>query len=201
MREAIGDGRFGAPVELIVVCGQHFPTYRPAYREIYYRDRATGGGGIQDGITHMLNAGEWLVGPVERLVCDAAHQVLDGVEVEDTVHILTRQGRVLGSYQFNQYQAPNEATVAVVCECGTARLEAHNARWGWMTKPETPWEYEPCGPQSRDSTYSTQAGVLLDSLEGKATPLCSLDEGIQTLRVNLAALASLERREWQTIGQ
>ena len=33
MREATLSGRFGRPVELVVVCGQHFPTYRPAYRD------------------------------------------------------------------------------------------------------------------------------------------------------------------------
>jgi predicted dehydrogenase len=63
MREAIHSGRFGKPVQLTAVCGQHFPTYRPAYREIYYNNRATGGGAIQDALTHILNAGEWLVGP------------------------------------------------------------------------------------------------------------------------------------------
>src|SRR4051794_20809432 len=47
MREAILGGRFGRPVEVVTVCGQHFPTYRPAYRTIYYNDHATGGGAIQ----------------------------------------------------------------------------------------------------------------------------------------------------------
>src|SRR5262249_4446502 len=39
MRRALGEGRFGRPVQLVAVCGQHFPTYRPAYRDIYYADR------------------------------------------------------------------------------------------------------------------------------------------------------------------
>jgi len=47
MKEAIAAGRFGRPLQVIAVGGQHFPTYRPAYREIYYRDRATGGGAIR----------------------------------------------------------------------------------------------------------------------------------------------------------
>jgi len=200
MRGAIREGRFGKPVQIITATGQHFPTYRPAYREIYYTDRATGGGGIQDGITHMLNAGEWLVGPIERLVCDADHQVLEGVSVEDTVHILTRQGSALGTYTMNQYQAPNEVVITVVCDGGTARLESHHSRWGWMTKPETPWEHEPFAPLERDTMYVLQAEAFLDALEGKREPLCSLQEGIQTLRVNLAALESLEQREWKTIN-
>ncbi|HBH54344.1 MAG TPA: hypothetical protein DDY91_20865, partial [Planctomycetaceae bacterium] len=77
-RELLQSGELGAPLQLTVVGGQHFPTYRPAYREIYYARREMGGGAIQDALTHLLNLGEWLVGPIRRLVCDSAHQALPG---------------------------------------------------------------------------------------------------------------------------
>jgi hypothetical protein len=38
-------------------------------------------------------------------------------------------------------------------------------------------------------------------VEGHGTPSCSIDEGVQTLRVNLAALASLETQSWQAVGE
>ncbi len=41
-----------------------------------------GGGAIQDAITHTMNAAEWLVGPIDSLVADARHCVLEGVDVE-----------------------------------------------------------------------------------------------------------------------
>jgi len=195
MRTAIVEGRFGPPLQIIVVAGQHFPTYRPAYREIYYRDRATGGGAIQDALTHLFNAGEWLVGPIERLVVDAAHLALEGVEVEDTVHAITRHGGVLGFYSLNQHQAPNEITITVVCRQGTARFEGHLTRWRWMTKPEEPWCEEHM-PYDRDELFIRQANAFLDAIEGFAPPLCSLEEGLQTLRVNLAALRSTEQKTW-----
>lgn len=200
MRDAILSGRFGKPVEIVAVCGQNFPTYRPAYRDTYYTNRATGGGAIQDALTHILNAGEWLVGPIERLVADAAHQVLAGVTVEDTVHVLTRQGDVLGSYSLNQHQAPNEVTLTVICDGGTIRWESHAHRWRWMLIPEEPWHDEPLEPQPRDAAFITQANLFLDAIESGARPRCTLDEGAQTLRVNLAALASLESRAWKTLG-
>ena len=199
MREAVLSGRFGNPVEIVAVCGQHFPTYRPAYRDTYYVDHATGGGAIQDALTHILNAGEWLVGPIERLVADAAHRVLAGVSVEDTVHVLTRHGDVLGSYSLNQHQAPNEVTVTVICERGTVRWETHAQRWRWMMHPDELWHDEPHEPQPRDAAFVTQANRFLDAVEGHASLLCSLDDGVQTLRVNLAALASVEHGCWQTI--
>lgn len=200
MRDALLSRRFGQPVEIVAVSGQNFPTYRPAYRDTYYTDHATGGGAIQDALTHVLNAGEWLVGRIERLVADAAHRVLDGVTVEDTAHVLTRQGEVLSSYSLNQHQAPNESTITVICERGTVRWESHNQRWQWMIRPDEPWQNEPFEPQPRDAVFITQAHRFLDSVEGGTKPLCSLDEGLQTLRVNLAALESVKSCCWQTIG-
>jgi predicted dehydrogenase len=199
MRSEILNGTFGPPVQIVVVAGQHFPIYRPAYREIYYRDRATGGGAIQDALTHLINAGEWLVGPVTRLVADAAHQVLPGVEVEDTAHVLTRHGRILGSYSLNQHQAPNETSITVICERGTARFEVHNSRWRWMASPGGEWQDGLCQPLERDELFTRQANLFLDAVKGKQPPTCSLEDGLQTLRVNLAALASLESGTWETI--
>jgi len=200
MKRAIDAGRFGEPVQLVSIAGQHFPTYRPAYREIYYADHATGGGAIQDAMTHMLNAGQWLVGPVDSLVADAAHQVLEGVAVEDTVGLLARHGRVLASYSLNQHQAPNEWALTVVCRQGTARFELDAHRWRWMTEPDGPWHEETFGPLQRDTMFVTQAGAFLDCVQDNAPPRCTLDEGIATLRANLATLASVRERRWQVVG-
>ena len=102
MKQAIDSGRFGRPLQLTASCGQDFAFYRPAYRQVYYARRATGGGAVQDALTHIFNAGEWLVGPIGRIAADAAHQHLDGVEVEDTVHAIVRHGTVLGNYHLNK---------------------------------------------------------------------------------------------------
>jgi len=192
MRDALRGGRFGRPVQLVAVCGQHFPTYRPAYREIYYSDRATGGGAVQDALTHVMNAGQWLVGPIDWLAADAAHQVLEGVDVEDTVHALARHGDLLASYSLNQHQAPNEFVITVVCARGTCRFELHRQRWTWMTRPDTPWQEQSFAGLERDELFVAQANAFLDAIEGRAAPTCTLQEAVQTLRTNLAVLASVE---------
>jgi hypothetical protein len=69
-----------------------------------------------------------------------------------------------------------------------------------MTRPDESWHNEQAAPFSYDDEITYQANVFLDALEGRAPPLCSLDEGIQTMRVNLAALASLEQLNWQVVG-
>ena len=198
MRAAVAGGEFGRPLELVVVAGQSFPTYRPAYRQTYYARRATGGGAVQDALTHTLNAGQWIAGPIDRVVADAARQKLDGVDVEDTVHVLARQSEsVLASYSLNQHQAPNEMTITVVCEHGTARFENHACRWRSMNKPDDPWAERDSATLERDTLFRTQADAFLDAVEGKRPPLCSLEEGQATLRATRAILKSIDEGGWR----
>ncbi len=198
-RKAVRSGRFGEPVEIVVECGQHFPYYRPAYREVYFKDRATGGGAVQDALTHGLNMGEWIVGPVDRLVADFDHKVLEGVEVEDTVHLLTRQGNVMGSYTLNLYQAKNQMTMKIVCTDGEVVIDHTNNCWRWAQKIEEPWHDETVEPAKRDDHFITQANTFLDMLEGKTSGWNTIEDALQTLRCNLAILKSVEEGCWQTI--
>ncbi|MCA9049592.1 MAG: Gfo/Idh/MocA family oxidoreductase [Planctomycetaceae bacterium] len=206
MRTAILEERFGNPVQVVYVGGQHFPFYRPAYRQIYYTRHETGGGAIQDALTHMVNAAEWLVGPISRLTADAQHCVLDGVDVEDTAHLMTRHrptsgssAEVLGSFSLNQHQAVNESSLTVVCDRGVARFETHGCRWLSCTQPDSPWTVEQSFALERDDLFVRQAAAFLDFLDGRCPPSCSLSEADQTLKVNLAALQSVHDGKWVTL--
>ena len=200
MKKALDSGRFGRPLHITVIRGQHFPTYRPAYREIYYANHATGGGAIQDGLTHLINAICWLAGPVERLVADCAHQVLPGVEVEDTVNALTRHGGALASFSMNQYQAPDEGVITVVCERGTLQSEIHCNRMRWMMEPETEWQEESWPDFERDHAFISQANCFFDAIDGKSEMPCNLSEARHTLECILAVLeASRDSANWKSV--
>lgn len=189
-REFLRSGELGRPLQLTVAAGQHFPTFRPAYREIYYARHESGGGAIQDALTHIANAVEWLVGPTTRLFCDAAHQALEGVTVEDTVSVTARNGNVLVSYAMNQFQAPNEITIAIHCEGGSLRVEGHEQRWSVFRRGASGWEHHKAAPLERDDLFIAQANAFLDGMRGLPTPLAALEEAAQTLKFNLAALDS-----------
>ena len=186
LKERITSGECGKPVQLVIMSGQHFPLYRPAYRDIYYADPEQGGGAIQDGLTHHLNLAEYLVGPIDRISADAAHLVLEGVSVEDTVHAFARHGEVLASYTLNQHQAPNETTVTVIFEGGTLRFELHENRCRWMSEPGGSWNDMPLRQMERDDWFVRQEHAFLDALERKGPVLCNLEEGRQTLQAVLA---------------
>ncbi len=189
-RDFLRAGSFGPVRHVTVNTGQHFPLFRPAYREIYYNNRTQGGGAIQDALTHQANAVEWVVGPATRVYCDAAHQALEGVAVEDTVNVSARHGDVLASYALNQFQAPNETRWDFHAASGSVRVELHTQRWGTLARSAADWTWHAAPVTDRDQLFVAQANAFLDGCAGRPQPLCTLEEGIQTLRFNLAALQS-----------
>lgn len=189
-REFLRAGTLGKPLQVIMAGGQHFPTFRPAYRDIYYNNHATGGGAIQDALTHLVNAVEWFIGPTTKISCVAGHQMLEGVTVEDTVSVAAQNGETIVSYSLNQFQAPNETTIQFHCENGSLKIEVHEQRWAVFPRGAEKWEIHPAPVSHRDDLFRAQATAFLDGIDGKANPLCTVAEALQTLKFNIAALES-----------
>ncbi len=204
MREQLLSGRFGRVLQVTGTVGQDFAKYRPAYQSTYFAKHETGGGAIQDAMTHLVNAGEWLVGPIQKLVADARHQSLPGVDVEDTVHLMARHGDkqdVLGLYSLNLHQAPDDFTITVIAEAGTCRLDLQRNRWSCKTESGQPWEHHSFSIENRDQIYICQANTFLDAVAGLAPVTCTIREAEQSLRVNLAMLKNMGRTPWLEVTQ
>lgn len=185
---------FGPIRQATMLAGQPFHLLRPAYAQTYYRSRASGGGAIQDALTHSANWIESVLGPTESVLCDCAHLVLPDVEVEDTVHVAARHASgALTSYTLNQFQGPNETSLQFNAARGSVRIEFHRQRWGHFAIGASDWTWEDTPIEHRDTLFISQADAFLDTIEGKPATVCSLDAAVDTLRFNLAAIASAER--------
>ncbi|HWL52025.1 MAG TPA: Gfo/Idh/MocA family oxidoreductase [Chthoniobacteraceae bacterium] len=194
-------GEIGEPRQWVSTHGQHFPTFRPAYRDIYYARHASGGGAIQDALTHNLHAAEWLLGPFASIMADADHLVLEGVEVEDCVHLSGRMaGGVLASFALNQFQAPNETYVTIHGTTGSLRADLGRLRVGLFRHGDDDWCWEALPAIERDEIFIRQAHSFLDALHGLPDTLATLEEGHQTLKVNLAALEAVRTRREVTLS-
>ena len=172
------------------------PTFRPAYREIYYADRRTGGGAIQDAVTHLANLAQAFVGPFDWVFCDYDHQALEGVTVEDTVHLTARagHGRILVSIALNQFMAANESRLTLNGSRGSIRIEVPEHRYGIIRHGEAAWTFSEPLLHERDEWFGLQAKRFAEVLAGRLPPACPLDDAVQTLAVNLAALESAGQR-------
>lgn len=195
-RDFLQHGDLGPVLQAVATSGQYFPGGRPPhtthYSKTYYRDRKTGGGAIQDALTHVANWMESVVGPTDSLLCDCAHLAVPEVTVEDTVHIAARHGQTLVNYTLNQFQAPNESALQFNTARGSVRIEVHGNRWGVHRLGESHWEWHEVPATERDAMFITQANRFLDLMEGQPARLCTLEAAVQTLRFNLAALASAD---------
>jgi predicted dehydrogenase len=197
VRELLAENEIGKLHEVTVTAGQHFPTFRPAYRDIYYARRETGGGAVQDAATHLFDLVQYLAGPLDWVFCDCAHQELADVDVEDTVHLIGRAngGTVLVSLALNQFMAPNETHVQLNGARGSLGLRLHEHRAGMFLAGDPAWTWTEPLVSERDDLFRAQAQKFLAVAIGQEPPLCTLDDGVRALRVNLAALQSAEQRE------
>jgi len=191
-RDLVRSGAIGQLLQVNLVQGQHFPTFRPAYRTIYYNNRATGGGCIQDAATHMVDMVHYLAGPFAWIFCDYGHQALEGVEVEDTVHLTGRlnAGQTMASICVNQFMAPNEGHIQLNGLTGSILIRLHEQRVGLMRHGETEWTWTSTPVEERDTLFRIQAERFLAAAAGREPVVCTLPEAEHDLRVCLAALES-----------
>ncbi|MBN1342722.1 MAG: Gfo/Idh/MocA family oxidoreductase [Phycisphaerae bacterium] len=201
VKRRIDTGEIGEVMSVTATSGQHFPTYRPAYREIYYNNRATGGGALQDAVTHGLNFVQWCMGPAASVCCEADHLVLPGVEVEDTASLLLRfaNGRAICTMALNQFQTNNDFRYDFAGTEGTLRLESPPMRVG-VCKDEQ-WIWSEARTFERDDFFVFQAEAFLKAMEKGAAPLCTLEEAADTLRTILGALESAEQGGRVSVGR
>lgn len=200
VKEEIEQRSWGLPLQLNIVSGQHFPTHRPAYRSIYYARHESGGGAVQDGLTHFLDTAQWWLGPIDRLTGDMKNLSLKGVDVEDTINVMARHGDVLASYNFNQHQYPNESIFTLICERATLRLELFANRLRIMDRPDGEWRDEFNNAFQRDNAFVIQANSFLDAIEGQPSIACTLDEAKRTLNCQLALLEEAQQPpRWRNV--
>lgn len=200
-RKAVQDGRIGEALAIQLISGQDFSFYRPGYEKTYYRKHETGGGLIQDVLTHYSNLVGWFVGPAQSVSVDADHLYLPEVDVEDTLSATARNGKVLVSYAVTQFQATSEFTFLIHGKDGSIRVEVHRERWGLMNRGESSWRWHSAPQPDRDMAYMAQANAFLDAIEGKPDCLATLEEGIRATRFSQAALKSWKTGTRQYLNQ
>jgi predicted dehydrogenase len=156
---------------------------------------------VQDAATHLFDMVQYLAGPLNWIFCDYAHQEVADVEVEDTVHLIGRAAgeRVLVSIALNQFMAPNETHLQLNGSRGSLAIRFHEHRAGMFMHGDSDWTWTEPLAAERDDLFREQAQSFLSAAIGQQPPVCSLDDGIRTLKVNLAALRSGQRRTVEAI--
>ncbi len=194
MKKLLHSKAIGVPQSVHAHWGEYLPAWHPweDYKQ-GYAARPELGGGVVLTLSHPLDYLRWLFGDVEALVAFSAQTGLD-LPVEDQAEILLRfKNGVQGSVHLDYIQRPPAHWLEVVGTRGTLRWDNSDgtlrlAQVG-SDGTATAWqEFSPPASFERNTLFLDELRHLIDVVNGKASPACSLQDGISALRLALSAL-------------
>ena len=180
------DGVVGRPLSVRAHWGEYLPGWHPweDYR-LGFSARADLGGGAILTLSHPLDYLRWLFGDVNMLWALAGKIGDLELEVEDTAEIsLHFKAGVLGSVHLDYNQRPPVHTLEIICTQDTLRWDNADGSARVVGKQEV---YPPPIGFERNDLFLDEMRHFLAVARGEESPLCTLEDGIQALRLALAA--------------
>ncbi len=194
MRKLLHSTAIGVPQSVHAHWGEYLPAWHPweDYKQAYAA-RPELGGGVVLTLSHPLDYLQWLFGEVEALVAFNAQTGLN-LAVEDQAEILLRfKSGVQGSVHLDYIQRPPAHWLEVVGTRGTMRWDNSDGKLRLAQVGSdgnaTAWqEFSPPETFERNTLFLDELRHFRDVVSGKASPACSLQDGISALRLALSAL-------------
>jgi len=203
-RELIQASAIGKVLTVHAHWGEYLPQWHPweDYSQSYAA-RADLGGGVIRTLTHPLDYLRYLVGDVESLWSFNGHVSPLELDVEDVAEIgLKFKNGAIGGVHLNYVQRPPSHTFEIVGTNGTLRwdnadgilqLQRFPAPFAsFSDDPPAPVieTFSPSDGFERNHLFVSQTRHFVETAQGEAEPICSLDDGIMALRLALAAIES-----------
>src|SRR6266498_5035075 len=208
-RELIQSNALGKILTVHAHWGEYLPQWHPweDYRQSYAA-RADLGGGVIVTLTHPLDYLRYLLGDIESLWSFNGHISPLDMNVEDVVEIgLKFSNGAVGGVHVNYFQRPPVHRLEIVGTNGTLHwdnadgiLHFHRAPstfGSFSDNPPAPVieSFSPPEGFERNQLFVAQTRHFIEVVRGDSEPICSLGDGVQALRLALAAY------EAQAIGQ
>lgn len=196
IKRMLDEGRLGNLVGAHIVNGEYLPDWHPYedYRDTHPARRDLEGGSLRIQ-THEIDYALWLFGMPKQVFAVGGHLTHLEVDVEDSVSILLRcepQGKPLPVHIHLDYaQRPPQRVCEVVGDAGKVRFDYYADQVTFHDHGSGIVETYNLAKFERNQMFIDELQHFLDCVEGKTQPLISLNEGIDSLRVSLAADESL----------
>lgn len=203
-RELIQSGAVGKILTVHAHWGEYLPNWHPweDYRQSYAA-RAELGGGVIVTLTHPLDYLRFLLGDVESLWSFNDHLSPLELNVEDAAEIgLKFSSGAVGGVHVNYFQRPPVHRLEIVGENGTLRwdntdgvlhfLQMPAAFGTWDANPPAAVEEQYQLPDGfeRNQLFAAQMRHFVETARGESDPICTLADGVNALRLALAAQES-----------
>ena len=205
-RELIQSNRLGKVLGVHAHWGEYLPQWHPweDYRQSYAA-RPELGGGVIVTLTHPLDYLRYLLGEIEFLWSFNGHISPLEVDVEDAAEIgLKFINGAVGGVHLNYFQRPPVHRLEIVGTDGTLRWDNADgilhfykspAPFGsYLDNPPAPVleSFSPPEDFERNQLFVAQTRHFIEVVRGESEPMCTLEDGIQALRLALAADQSQE---------
>jgi predicted dehydrogenase len=181
-------GRIGEIVSAQVCWGEYLPGWHPweDYRKSYAA-RPDLGGGVVNTLCHPLDYLRWLLGEVTALSATTSHKGLH-LEVEDTADItLLFANGAQGSVHLDYLQRPGEHTLKLVGTEGIITWDNATTVTRYYDPTANVWEeVPPPAGFERNVMFMDETRHFIEVTQGRADPLCTLDDGLAALTLTQA---------------
>ena len=197
LKALLESGFFGRLLSVRSEIGEYLPNWHryEDYRQMYAA-RADQGGGVVLSQIHEMDLIYWFFGLPRSIVTHGGQLSHLEIDVEDTASSLMRCDNAMGSFPIllhqDYLQRPPVRCFKIVGDAGYAeidllanRLRVYGAEGELSEENDFPGFV-------RNDMFLAQARHFLDCVNGLATPQVSLHDGLQSLRLALAALRSLK---------
>jgi predicted dehydrogenase len=199
LRTLLQSGVLGGVRKAEIEYAEYLPDWHPYedYRESYAARAALGGGVVLTQI-HDYDLAWWLFGAPRTVHASGGHMSDLEIDVEDTVRATLRTSAttVLVSQTFASRDISRR--IVVTAENATATVDLVAGRLD--VRPPVAPGLTLAGFQ-RNELFMAELLHFFWCIEGSATPLIPLDEGIDVLRVALAVRASLASGQTVELGR
>jgi len=193
VKQLLEQGAIGEPLSARAQWGEYLPNWHPWEDYMQgYAARPDLGGGVVLTLSHPLDYMRWFLGDVESLWGLTSHLGLN-MPVEDLAEIGLRfDNGAIGSLHLDYDQRPTTHTLEIIGTRGTIRWDNADgitrlASVGQDDKA-SPWrDFLPPEGFERNQMFLDELRHFRDVLHAEAEPVCTLQDGIQALRLALAA--------------
>lgn len=190
VKSLLDDNVIGSVTSVQAHWGEYLPNWHPGedYKESYSANEKLGGGVILT-LSHPFDYLRWLFGDVESVSALAGKTGGLEIDVEDTADILLNfKSGVIGSVHLDYLEQPAEHFMRIIGQNGVIIWDNLGfVKWykeGKWKELKVPEGFE------RNKLYLDEMAHFLSCINKNEQPLCTLDDGINALRIALAAKQS-----------
>jgi predicted dehydrogenase len=205
------EGVIGQPTSVRAHWGEYLPAWHPweDYRK-GYSARSDLGGGVILTLCHPLDYLRWLIGDVEGVWAFSNHLSGLNLDVEDTAEIGVHfTNGVIGSVHVDYIQRPPTHTLEIIGTQGSIRWDNADGTVklflakndGGKSSEDGIWQSFPTPVDfDRNRMFMALMEHFIDVAEEKQDPICTIEDGIQALKLALAALESSKDKQYKHLN-